>query len=247
MTRRCKPTVYVAMLALSASTSLLGGCRDATAMKNDLDATSDASTRVPDAFAVDGGESIDAVTSRDGWSMVDVGSPDAPVVDAGTPPAPIDVGPPPGCGTELDASVAPETPDATAGYACNDVVLGVATLTATTIPASLPAALGGTIADGTYDLTGWTTYTGPGGATGPTSCVPAWATVVITAGRGQFVDHCCGAQQRYNADLRSVGTTLVVTQTCPTMFSGGGYPYTATATQLITFNGSTFTETWTRR
>jgi hypothetical protein len=139
------------------------------------------------------------------------------------------------------------TPDSKERFACKHDVLSNATLTHQTFTTNRPDPLRGTIIDGTYDLTVWTDYTGPGGRTAPPSCGPAFAAMAVSNGQARVVDHCCGMQQRYDMTLQIFGTSLAVTNTCPTMFAGGGYPYTATATQIVTFNGSTFTETWTRR
>jgi hypothetical protein len=68
-----------------------------------------------------------------------------------------------------DASDANDANDATSAVdaGCNDLVYGAPELTINQSASNPPASTGGTVVDGTYNLSAYTVYTGPGGASGP--------------------------------------------------------------------------------
>ena len=68
------------------------------------------------------------------------------------------------------------------GGVCSDIPLNGALVDRTGVVGEPPVAPGGTIADGTYDLTQDTVYVGAGGVAGPTG-ITAKATIRIAGGK----------------------------------------------------------------
>jgi hypothetical protein len=105
-------------------------------------------------------------------------------------------------------------------------------------------ATGGTIALGTYHLTSYTFYTGPGGATGPNGQNRS-QTIRFTAGTGgaltleaSIAATTGGTGQWLVLNGTPSGTSLVLTQICPTAGSIGTFPYSATASTFTIYNTS---------
>jgi hypothetical protein len=113
-----------------------------------------------------------------------------------------------------------------------------------------PTLVGGTIADGTFVLTGLTIYTGPQGPTGASGT--AATTLQIASGTIQVAT--TGAPTTRTETLTTSGVNFTATDTCPdtTVIQG---TYTATSTSLIVqFSGGTddagartIQETFTKR
>jgi hypothetical protein len=132
-----------------------------------------------------------------------------------------------------DALVAADGAGADANNPCNTLsVGGAAAIPLNQVASEAPAAMGGTFSDGTYLLTRYTTYTGPGGATGPLplSLRIRWdlagGTVqsVEADGDGTNVRH-------FTARLTTSGTRFTETQSCPRATVDEG-TYSATATSV---------------
>ncbi|AKU95978.1 hypothetical protein AKJ09_02642 [Labilithrix luteola] len=135
------------------------------------------------------------------------------------------------------------TPDAGDAGACNDIANnGLLVDQNGQLGDPLPSN-GGTIVDGNYDLTQADVFVGLGGVAAPTG-VSLRSSINVTAGVIQQV--LSTRHQTSNAvETRSTqsytvsGSTIVLTNTCPTaglMTSDG---YTASDTQLILTNPST--------
>ena len=118
------------------------------------------------------------------------------------------------CGTNND----PDT-----GTTCNTVVPGGSCVLETMATGSPPAATGGQIMAGTYDLTSRTAYNAPDG--GDQDGSPRRETVVVTGTGNDFVvqiSQVSGTTMRRQTGTISVsGTMLTFAQTCPPAVDGG--------------------------
>jgi hypothetical protein len=105
-----------------------------------------------------------------------------------------------------------------------------------------PAPLGGTIVDGTYHLSQSLTYTGPGGAAGPTATTIQDTLVITNAASGiatvEEVSSSDGAPDgRTSFRFTPAGTTATAAITCPSLNSVS-FGYTATATTFMPVVGN---------
>ena len=111
---------------------------------------------------------------------------------------------------------------------CNTLDLGAAQpISLNQVASDEPVATGGTIFDGTYLLTKWTTYTGPGGATGP---LPLAIRVRRDFGMGtvQTIEDDGARVQHLTSLLTTSDTSFTETDTCPGATVDRG-TYTATS------------------
>jgi hypothetical protein len=162
----------------------------------------------PDAVSGDGGETG---TTTD----ADAGPADAPSADA---PA--------------EASTVPDAEaGASDGGPCNSLT-NTAPVIATSIGSgSPPAAIGGTIPDGTYYLTDSVVYpsidagsSGPGLETVQQTVVITGAIGNVVRASGAYPDGGVGPQQQISETIAPSGTSLVVTITCG-MSGASTFPY----------------------
>jgi hypothetical protein len=113
--------------------------------------------------------------------------------------------------------------------ACNTLDLGAAAaIPLTQVASQEPVAMGGTISDGTYLLTKFTIYTGPGGATGP---LPLSLKVRrdLAGGTFQTVQDDGSNVRHFTATLTTTDTAFTETDTCPgTTVDQGTYSATTT-------------------
>jgi hypothetical protein len=115
--------------------------------------------------------------------------------------------------------------------ACNTLDLGAAdAITLIQVAGQEPVAMGGTISDGTYLLTKFTTYTGPGGLAGP---LPLTLKVRrdFAGGTVQTVQDDGSSVRHFTAMVETTGTAFTETDTCPGTTVDQG-TYTATATTM---------------
>lgn len=162
-----------------------------------------------------------------GASASDLGQPEPSSEDAPSsaaapsdPPAQAAPHDPPGRvvdgGSEADA----------APPACTTLVNVASEVSLIANASSAPPAAGGVIADGTYVVTSATLYTGPGGASGPTS-QKVRMTIAIVGPRAESISDDVGRV----STLSTVGNELHSTTSCP----GTGtdvVEFTATPTSL---------------
>ena len=130
-----------------------------------------------------------------------------------------------------DAVVRPDTNFIDTANPCNALDIGTApAITPNQVASQEPTAMGGTVFDGTYFLTKWTLYTGPGGATGP---LPLTLQVRrdFAGGIVQTVQNDGSSIRRFSAMLTTTGTAFTETQSCPGSSVDTG-TYTATATTI---------------
>lgn len=211
----------------SSSQGVLGG--DASA-GGDGSSANDASNGGEAGLGNEAGPTTDA--GGDSSSSKDSGgsdsAPGADASDAGSD-ALADVGPLPD-GNIPDVGVFD-------GGTCNALVNGGQAITMVNVPQDMPSGQGGTIALGLYYLTKWESYTGPGGASGPTQNVRKTAFLFqsstqylkVTADQGQ-------ADENDNRTYTTSGATLNSVQSCPTVDTLSS-DYTATPTMLILYAG----------
>ena len=136
-----------------------------------------------------------------------------------------------------------------AAMACNDVVNSAPVVAVTQIADDPPASSGGTIADGTYELTAVAIYTGASGPTGPSGTEQT--TVVVSGATFQVVS--AGQPPRRTLTLATSGTAFTATDTCPdSTVTTGTYTATATGLTIVIAGGTddagarTVVETFTR-
>ncbi|MGH7435723.1 MAG: hypothetical protein ACRENE_08610, partial [Polyangiaceae bacterium] len=119
---------------------------------------------------------------------------------------------------------------------------------ATEVAAAAPTPGGGTIADGTYQLTALTAYLGVGG--------PAVA-LMLTASEVQTISGTTiqeagiidGQESRYTTKFTTSGTSLTTHDTCP-LESSATHGYTASAMELRIYDamgGFTLEQVYTLR
>jgi hypothetical protein len=119
--------------------------------------------------------------------------------------------------------------------ACNALTNAASPVMGTQVAQNPPTLVGGTIVDGTYFLTGLTTYTGPQGPTGSSGM--SQTTIKISGGTIQVITN--GTPATRNETLTTTGNQFTSTDTCPDTNVIQG-TYTATPTTLVVqFSGGT--------
>ena len=130
----------------------------------------------------------------------------------------------------------------------NDIVSTGQLVDRTGINGDPPVALGGTILNGTYDLTQYSVYVGTAGAAGPTG-ITAKATLRIAAGKADEIIEIGGTGKTTTVATRSsvysvTGATFAETDLCPTGGGGRQLQFTA-ADPLLTLTDPTSKEAFT--
>ena len=172
---------------------------------------------------------------------------------AGNAPVQPGVGNVPGGGGDPDASAAEAGVDGSLPDAgtCNDVILSGVTIDRLGVLGDPPAGNGGTVIEGTYDLTSASVYVGVSGAPGPTG-ISYQSTIVVAGTTIQKVLRVQSSaappeEDRVTDSFAALGGTLTLTRVCPT----GGQEqlsYTATPTSLtLTSNVTRESLTYTKR
>ena len=156
--------------------------------------------------------------------------------------------PPPGTIPTSDASTEGGAPSGPA--LCQGLTLGQTIVSELAHSDPAPAAFGGTIAAGTYDLEGLDVYQAidAGAAEGDSGSVPAVAptgrsaagVLVVTAtslqiGEAFGSSGTVGAPSARAYDYKASGTTLAATQVCPTTSAPTNVPYSATGGTIALF------------
>jgi hypothetical protein len=131
-----------------------------------------------------------------------------------------------------DASNSEDAGDADDGgpTVCNTLVNAGQPVTATQVAEVAPAFQGGTVVDGTYTLTSQTIYTGPGGATGP-STTTLTTTISIQGSTFQVSKDTSPPTSTYM--FAPTGTTYVATGECPDLVGNIVGSFTAMATTFV--------------
>ncbi len=138
--------------------------------------------------------------------------------------------------------------DAGEGGVCNDVANTGQLVDRTGINGDPPVAIGGTILNGTYDLTAYSVYVGTAGTAGPTG-ITAKATLRIAAGKIDEIIEIGGTGKTTTVATRSsvysvTGATFAETDLCPTGGGGRQLQFTA-ADPLLTLTDATNKEAFT--
>jgi hypothetical protein len=136
-------------------------------------------------------------------------------------------------GVDADASMADTSAEteASADGGCNEIINTGAAIDVTKSSQMAPSPEGGAVADGTYDLTAIDDYDGEGGA----QPLGLRSTFVIAGNVIQFVDDTADAAPiRGTLLISTSGTTMTMTQTCPTS-SNGTSAYSATSSEVEFF------------
>ncbi len=135
------------------------------------------------------------------------------------------------------------------GAACNDLTPQGSTVTLTCANGAAPAAAGGTIVDGTYNLTAAVIYVGTADAGACASGAPSVEATLVVSSSGtvvQVVASTGGVIATETDTLVVSGDQLTGTATCGN--SLGTVPFTATSTTLTVqkaSSGSTIVEVYT--
>ncbi len=140
--------------------------------------------------------------------------------------------------------------DAADGGACNALVNSAQAVTIQQVAMDPPSPTGGTIADGTYDLTAVAIYTGPNGPSGPSGT--SQTTIAIAGDTIQVVGN--GQPERRTVTLATMGSTFTATDTCPdTKVTMGSYSFAGSALVIFLDGGTddagkrTVAETFTKQ
>jgi hypothetical protein len=140
----------------------------------------------------------------------------------------------PDAGPRPDAAPPPDAPQ------CNGLANSASEIERTQVASNAPAAAGGTIPEGTFELTSDTVYTGPGGETGGTGVTRQVTMALSAGGTLEVVQLNSGVQARRSFTISTASTDLTLSQTCPG--SGDitiGYSVlTGGTTQLLMFAGN---------
>jgi hypothetical protein len=152
-----------------------------------------------------------------------------------------------------DAAASDGAGDATGddgGLACNALADTAQPVTVQQLAMDPPMPSGGTIADGSYELTGVDIYTGPNGPSGPSGM--AQDTIAITGSTVQIVGS--GTPERRTVTLATQGSAFTATDTCPdSNVTTGGYSVTAPGLLIFLDGGvddagkRTVVETFTKK
>lgn len=146
-------------------------------------------------------------------------------------------GPPPPLADAVPPSVDAPAPPPDAPLppaACNQLEPSGEWVSNVRIPAAPPVMTGGTLADGTYRLVSWTTYTGIGGISVP-GTLSLRQTLKFEGGTfSQVTAVLAPAQvQRGVATITIAGANITFVSTCTTSFGGTSMMgYTATSSEL---------------
>jgi hypothetical protein len=116
------------------------------------------------------------------------------------------------------------------GPVCNNLVADGPTVPYTVVAAAAPTPAGGTITDGTYELTSLTVYTGVNGSTTPIAST-ACMVMTVAGSTVQTVDVVNGQEHRYTSTLSVSGTMFTMNDTCPARDTSS-IQLTATATEI---------------
>lgn len=164
-----------------------------------------------------------------------VGNASVPNIGGGTSEGGIDGG------TDADT-------DSGDGGVCNDVVLSGVLIDRTGVMGDPPVSTGGTLVDGTYDLTQYTVYVGVAGVAGPTG-ITAKATIRIAGGK--LDQHTqIGGTGKTTTETTSTSTvvataaTLAETDLCPATGGARQLQFTA-ADPILTITDPTAKEAFT--
>ncbi len=144
---------------------------------------------------------------------------------------------------------APAEATADAAAFCNTVVNSAPVVTVMQVAADPPALNGGSIADGTYEMTAVAIYTGADGPTGASGT--AQTTVVVSGATLQVVS--AGEPPTRTVTLATNGTAFTATDTCPdSTVSNGTFSANATSFSIVLPGGTddagarTVVETFTK-
>jgi hypothetical protein len=126
--------------------------------------------------------------------------------------------------------------DAGEAGVCNDLVNTGTLIDRTGVNGDPPVATGGTVVDGTYDLTAFAVYVGTAGAPGPTG-ITARSTIRIAAGKIDQILELAGTGKTSTVTTMSsvytaTGATFAETDLCPTGGGGRQLQFTANDPQL---------------
>jgi hypothetical protein len=153
----------------------------------------------------------------------------------GTPGTPVTVGTTEGgvdSAVRVDANV-----DAADGGTCSELTITGFLVDRTGINGEPPVSLGGTVADGTYDLTTYNVYVGVGGVAGPTG-LSARSSIRIANNKIEQILESSGSgpavtTARTKSSYTATGAAFVTTQVCPNAALADTLQYTSTDANLI--------------
>jgi hypothetical protein len=134
--------------------------------------------------------------------------------------------------------------------ACNTLVNSAQSVMVQQVAMDPPSPAGGTILDGTYDLTAVAIYTGPNGPSGPSGS--SQTTISISGATIQVVTS--GQPDRQTVTLATQGSAFTATDTCPdNKVTMGSYSASGTTFTIFLDGGTddagnrTVVETFTKQ
>jgi hypothetical protein len=141
-----------------------------------------------------------------------------------------------------------DSTDGPANTVCSSLVDDAPTISYTVVAAAPPIPTGGPIADGTYDLSALTVYTGVGGSTSPIAST-AHVVLVISGNTMQQVGAVDGVPRSYTTTFTVSATTITTTDTCPSPVTSR-HQFSASPTDLRVYDpgsGKMLEQTYTKR
>jgi len=129
------------------------------------------------------------------------------------------------------------------GGTCTDLAITGSLIDRTGVPGDPPTSTGGTIVDGSYDLTAYAVYVGVSGVAGPTG-ITARASIRVGNGKIDEVLELGGTGKTTTttatrSGYAASGATFAETQLCPATGAGAQLQFTANDPLLILTNLST--------
>jgi hypothetical protein len=126
---------------------------------------------------------------------------------------------------------------------CTDLANTGTLVDRTGVQGDPPTSTGGTVVDGTYDLSAYTVYVGTSGVAGPTG-ITAKASIRIGAGKIDEVLELGGTGKTTTttatrSGYAASGATFAETQLCPATGAGAQLQFTASDTLLVLTDLST--------
>jgi hypothetical protein len=128
-----------------------------------------------------------------------------------------------------------------AGGSCNDLTVSGILIMQMAAAGPPPIPAGGNISDGTYVLTRYNVYPPASPSVAPirTRYQVSGSSLEVATGGGAII-----SKSNYSTSIS--GAFLSLTGTCPPR-AGISIPFTATATELLIFNGSDYVQTFTKQ
>lgn len=148
-----------------------------------------------------------------------------------------EIKPPPTAARREAGATDSSTVDGGEAGVCNEIQTTGSVVDRIGVVGEPPVSTGGTIIDGTYELSVYAVYVGAGGVAGPTG-ITAKASLLIAGGRFDDVLELGGSGKttsttRTNSAYAITGASLASTELCPRVGGGKTRQFTATDSSVV--------------